>query len=290
MSGTPRRLPEWLKGKFRQTDLRTVKSMMRGHGLATVCEEARCPNKAECFKHPTATFMILGSTCTRSCGFCAVDKGGSILPPDPDEPRRLAEAASEMALRYVVITSVTRDDLPDGGAGHFAACIDAVRRKLPEAGIEVLTPDFKGSDDALRAVLAASPDVFNHNVETVPSLYPTVRPQADYARSIDMLARASRIAPHVRTKSGMMLGLGEQMGEVMEVLGGLRKAGCSFVTIGQYLKPAKGGLEVKEYIHPDAFEELGQRARSMGFDYVACAPLVRSSMNAEEMYRKGSGE
>ena len=290
MSGTPRRLPEWLKGKFRQTDLRAVKSMLRGHGLATVCEEARCPNKSECFKHPTATFMILGSTCTRSCGFCSVDKGGPYSLPDADEPRRLAEAAGEMGLRYVVITSVTRDDLPDGGSGHFAACISEVRGMLPDAGIEVLTPDFKGSEDALGTVLAASPDVFNHNVETVPSLYATVRPQADYARSIDLLARASRIAPHVRTKSGLMLGLGENMDEVVEVLGDLRKAGCSFVTIGQYLKPAKGGLEVKEYIHPDAFEELGQRARGMGFGFVACAPLVRSSMNAEEMYRKGSGE
>lgn len=262
---------------------------MRSHGLSTVCEEARCPNKAECFKHPTATFMILGSTCTRSCGFCAVEKGAPYLPPDTDEPRRLAEAAYEMGLRYVVITSVTRDDLPDGGAAHFATCINALRVTLPDVGIEILTPDFLGSEDALRAVLEAGPDVFNHNVETVPSLYHRVRPQADYWRSIELISRAGQIAPHVKRKSGLMLGLGELMSEALDVLGDLRKAGCSFVTIGQYLRPAKGGLEVKEYIHPDVFEELRNRALEMGFEFVASAPLVRSSMNAEQMYRKGSG-
>ncbi len=271
--------------KYAPSELRHMKSRLRGHRLATVCEEARCPNKAECFSKPTATFMILGSACTRNCGFCSV---GSLVPetPDAEEPGRVAAAAREMGLRYVVITSVTRDDLADGGAAHFARTITAVRDELPNTRVEVLVPDFKGNSDSIATVLAARPDVFNHNVETVPRLYGTVRPQADYRRSLEVLSRASAMAPGMAVKSGLMLGLGESYDEVLEVLRDLRGAGCSMVTIGQYLRPNARNIPVVEYITPETFESLREEALSMGFGFVASAPLVRSSMNAEEMFNQ----
>ncbi len=227
--------------------------------------------------------MILGSHCTRNCGFCSVDSSLP-EPPDREEPERIAMAAKEMGLRYVVITSVTRDDLHDGGARHFAETIYAVRRNLPGAKIEVLTPDFRGRLDDLKTVLNAVPDVYNHNVETVPGLYPVVRPLADYRRSLSLLKHAKEISPDKYTKSGLMLGFGERAEEVIGVLRDLRAAGCDLVTIGQYLRPSRSNLPVVEYLKPDVFASLRLQALSMGFRYVASGPLVRSSMNAEEMY------
>jgi lipoic acid synthetase len=280
------RLPDWLRRRHSLSELHELKGKLRSHSLSTVCEEARCPNKAECFSKPTATFMILGAQCTRNCGFCSVESSPPSAP-DADEPRRVAIAAKEMNLRYVVVTSVTRDDLPDGGAGQFARTIRELRSELPEAGIEVLTPDFGGDREALEQVLSAGPDVFNHNVETVPRLYHTVRPQADYARSIGVLRFAKETRPKVRTKSGLMLGLGETRGEVLGVLRDLREAGCELLTIGQYLRPAKGNLPVVEYVEPSVFDGLREDALAMGFTFVASGPFVRSSMNAEEMYTEG---
>ncbi len=276
------RLPEWIRVKS-PGDLHGTKQLLRRHRRATVCEAARCPNRPRCFAKPTATFMILGSVCTRNCGFCAVGAGVPAAV-DPAEPGQVAEAAAEMGLSYVVVTSVTRDDLDDGGAGQFSATIRAVRRRLPDAKIEVLTPDFLGSGDALRTVLDAGPDIFNHNMETVSRLYPVVRPQAVYTRSLAVLERAKRLSRGVLTKSGLMLGLGETLDEVHELLRDLRTAGCDCVTIGQYLQPSRRNPAVVEYIRPEVFDDLGALARSMGFRSVASGPLVRSSMNAEEIY------
>ena len=276
------RLPDWIRTKS-LAGTHETKHLLRRYGLTTVCEEARCPNRSECFSRPTATFMIMGACCTRNCGFCSVT---SSLPGplNRNEPENVAGAAAEMRLRYVVITSVTRDDLPDGGAGHFADTIRAVRRRLPSTKVEVLTPDFMGDVEALKTVLEAGPDVFNHNVETVQRLYPQVRPQADYRRSLDVLRRAKGIAPDIYVKSGFMLGLGERSEEVIGLLEELRQSGCDFITIGQYLRPSRNNLPVVEYIRPEVFEELRLKALDMGFRYVASAPLVRSSMNASEMY------
>jgi len=278
------RLPEWIKTK-KLEGLHYTKQILRRYGLYTVCEEARCPNMGECFSVPTATFMILGSRCTRNCGFCSVESSRP-GPVDTEEPERIVMAAKEMGLRYIVITSVTRDDLSDGGAGHFANTVYAVRRYLPDTKVEVLTPDFKGEMSALKIVLDSMPDVYNHNVETIPRLYPVVRPQADYRRSLNILQYAKKITPEINTKSGLMLGLGETLDEVINVLRDLRNTGCDIVTIGQYLRPSKLKLPVVEYIRPEIFERLRLKAVDMGFKYVASAPLVRSSMNAEEMYNK----
>jgi len=256
---------------------------LRRYGLATVCEEARCPNVSECFLKPTAAFMIMGSRCTRNCGFCSV-KSSVPEPLDHDETVRVGIAARELGLSYVVITSVTRDDLPDGGAGHFARTVGAVRRYAHGARVEVLTPDFNGAESSIDTVLRARPDVFNHNVETVPRLYSSVRPLADYQRSLSLLAYIKKAAPGIQTKSGLMLGLGEELREVMGVLRDLRDTGCDIVTIGQYLRPLKSNIPVVEYLEPAIFERLRLTALSMGFTHVASAPLVRSSMNAEEMY------
>lgn len=281
------RLPEWIKQETRQRC--TVRpgvsagSVARNRRLHTVCEEARCPNQHYCFVKPTAAFLILGDACTRNCGFCSVEHRQP-LPPDMLEPERVAEAAADMKLQYVVITSVTRDDLPDGGAGHFAATIAAVRRHLPAARIEVLIPDFQGDASALQSVLGARPNVLNHNVETVPRLYSLVRPQARYERSVELLRMAKELSPEVMTKSGLMVGLGEQIGEVVAVLGDLRAVDCDAVTIGQYLRPTKKHLPVVEYIHPDVFAEYQHDAIGFGFRSVLSGPLVRSSMNAEEIY------
>lgn len=277
------RLPYWLKSKSRRGELHNTKKILRKYGVHTVCEEARCPNSGKCFSKPTATFMILGSKCTRNCGFCSVESS----TPEPinyNEPEMIAKAAKEMKLKYVVITSVTRDDLSDGGADQFASTISAIRRCLPQAKVEVLTPDFKGNIDNIKTVLNASPDVYNHNLETVSRLYPYVRPNADYRRSLRMLEFVKQSKTGIYTKSGLMLGLGEKMNEVMDVLKDLRNTGCDIVTIGQYLRPSKLNLPVVEYVHPEIFESLRIAALSMGFKYAASGPFVRSSMNAEEMY------
>jgi lipoic acid synthetase len=278
------RLPEWIRTKGFE-GIHDTKRMLRSYKVSTVCEEARCPNIGECYSKPTATFMLLGSKCTRNCGFCSVESSWP-EPIDPQEPERVALAAKEMRLKYVVITSVTRDDLPDGGAGHFARAVYAVRKHLQGVKIEVLTPDFHGNMDALMTVLSSGPDVFGHNVETVPRLYPVVRPRADYIRSLQILKHAEKIAPDIHTKSGLMLGLGETLDEVTDVLEDLRDAGCDLVTLGQYLRPSRKNLPVIEYIRPEIFESLKNRALDMGFKYVASSPLVRSSMNAEEMFTK----
>lgn len=280
------RLPDWIKTQNR-LDQHTIKNLLRRHGISTVCEEARCPNRSECFSKPTATFMILGSNCTRNCGFCSVNSS-SPEPPDENEPENVARAAAEMKLKHIVITSVTRDDLSDGGAEQFARTIKAVRKKLPYAKVEVLTPDFKGDVDALKIVLDAEPDVYNHNVETIERLYQSVRPQADFRRSLYMLRKAKEIAPDIHTKSGFMLGLGEAYEEVIRLLYDLHETGCDLVTIGQYLRPAKNNIPVVEYVKPEVFDDLKKRANEMGFKYVASGPLVRSSMNAGEMYEKAN--
>ncbi len=276
------RLPEWIRVK-NFWGLHSTKKILRSYGLSTVCEEARCPNMGECFSRPTATFMILGSKCTRNCAFCSVDSA----PPEPldrEEPEKIAMAAKEMGLRYVVITSVTRDDLYDGGAGHFATTVSTVRKYVPGVRIEVLTPDFKGRLDSLNTVIGSRPDVFNHNIETVSRLYTVVRPHAEYRRSLSILEYARQTAPEIYTKSGLMLGLGESPAEVVTALRDLRNVGCDFITIGQYLRPSRSNLPVVEYVKPGVFERLRLTALSMGFKYVASAPLVRSSMNAEKMY------
>jgi lipoic acid synthetase len=290
------RLPYWIKS---ETDLRKMpsgclpgngihatKRLLRKHGLSSVCEEARCPNQDYCFAKPTATFMILGSVCTRNCAFCAVTSG---TPVDVDATvsEQIVDAVREMSLRYVVITSVTRDDLHDGGASHFADVIRALKIGLPKVGVEVLTPDFKGDREALKIVIDAGPDLFNHNMETVRRLYQTIRPQADYERSLEVLRAAKEINPGIRTKSGFMLGLGETSGEVEGLLGDLISVGCDALTIGQYLRPSKKNHPVVEYIIPRAFDELKDKAVQLGFTSVASGPLVRSSMNAEETYRGG---
>ncbi|OGW54333.1 MAG: lipoyl synthase [Nitrospirae bacterium RBG_13_43_8] len=276
------RLPEWIKVKGFH-GVHETKRILRNHEVTTVCEEARCPNIGNCYSKPTVTFMLLGSKCTRNCGFCSVESARP-GPPDPQEPERVARASKEMGLKYVIITSVTRDDLPDGGAGHFASTVKAVRNILSGVKIEVLTPDFTGDLGALMTVLGSKPDVFGHNVETVPRLYPVARPQADYLRSLHILKYAKEIVPDMHTKSGLMLGLGETPEEVTDVLNDLRKAGCDSVTMGQYLRPSKKNLPVVEYIRPEIFETLRKRALHMGFKYVASSPLVRSSLNVDKMY------
>lgn len=281
------RLPDWIKTEKIAINHELILRLKRLK-IHTVCEGAKCPNRPLCFSKPTATFLILGPQCTRNCGFCSVRPADGPLSVDLDEPRRIALAAKEMGLRHVVITSVTRDDLPDGGAGQFVRVINELKRLLPGVSVEVLTPDFKGDIDALRAVIEVGPDVFNHNVETVPSLYKRVRPGASFERSVKLLKKAKEFRPSILTKSGLMLGLGETMEEVRGVLEELRLSGCDMVTIGQYLRPAKANLPVVEYILPQVFRSLEDKAREMGFKYVASGPLVRSSMNAEELYIKST--
>ncbi|MDX1932559.1 MAG: lipoyl synthase [Capsulimonadales bacterium] len=287
-----RRIPEWLTVKVpRARDIGNVENLMRGERLVTVCEEARCPNLGECWTKGTATFMVMGDTCTRSCRFCAV-KTGRGLPLDADEPRRVAHAAAQLNLKHVVVTSVNRDELLDGGAAHFAEVIRHLREQLPESTVEVLTPDFRGRRFAIEIVCRARPDVFNHNTETVPRLYRTVRPQAKYARSIDFLRTVKEIDPTIYTKSGIMLGLGETEEEVVQVLSDWKDAGVDAVTLGQYLKPGKGYLDVVEYLHPSRFERYRAIAEEMGFLYVASGPFVRSSYNAidfSDKFLRGAG-
>ncbi len=276
------RIPNWIKTKGLSYQHNT-KHILKNYKVNTVCENARCPNIGECYSRSTATFMILGTKCTRNCGFCSVE---SSHPEhlDSEEPYRVALAAKEMGLKYVVITSVTRDDLPDGGAEHFAHTVYAVKQTINKVKVEVLTPDFKGNRDSIAMVMDSEPDVFGHNVETIPRLYNLVRPGADYVRSINILRYVKEISPHTNIKSGLMLGLGETLREVIDVLKELYEAGCDFVTIGQYLRPSKKNIPVVEYLHPEVFEKIRLIAIEMGFKYVASSPLVRSSLNAEEMF------
>lgn len=278
-------MPPWLHKRIPASgSLEATRKLLQELKLNTVCESALCPNLGECFARRTATFMILGRVCTRNCRFCAVE-GGQPELVDPEEPRRVAEAAARLGLKHVVVTSVTRDDLPDGGAGQFAATIQALREKLPYAIIEVLTPDFQGERKAIASVVEAQPHIFNHNVETVPRLYPLVRPEADYRRSLEVLRTVKELAPGIYTKSGLMVGLGETREEVEQVMADLREVNCDILTIGQYLRPSPQHLEVKEFIPPEVFDYYAEAGRKMGFLYVASAPFVRSSYNAAEFSR-----
>lgn len=279
-----RRLPSWLKRPLPSGNENFfTHNLVRELGLETVCESARCPNRPECWSRRTATFMILGNVCTRPCGFCSVPRG----EPEPlqdDEPDRLAEAAHRLGLKHVVITSVTRDDLADGGAEHFYRCVLAVRQRTG-AVVEVLTPDFLGNVRAIDRVLEAAPEVYNHNMETVPRFYRKVRGRAEYQRSLDLLAHVKQQAPHITTKSGLMLGLGETTEELLATLGDLRAARCDMLTLGQYLTPTLKHIPVARYLPPHEFDELAVLARSLGFLRVASGPFVRSSYHADEMVR-----
>lgn len=278
--------PPWLKRRLVfNSSTQEVNDLLRDLTLHTVCQEAHCPNQLECFGNHTATFMILGDHCTRNCTFCAVAHGFQD-PPDPDEPKRVAEAVSRLGLKYVVLTSVTRDDLPDGGAAHFAATVRAIREVGDEVLVEVLVPDFQGSTEALAKVLVAEPSVLNHNVETVPRLYPAVRPQADYERSLQLLAEVKRLNPDIVSKSGFMVGLGEEPEEVRSLMRDLRQVKCDLVTIGQYLRPSKDHHPVVEYVHPAIFQAYELEAHTLGFLGVASGPYVRSSYEAEKLYRR----
>ena len=274
------RRPDWLKVKFTLgPNYRRVKGLLRGMTLHTVCEEAQCPNIGECFESRTATFLILGRVCTRNCRFCAVQTGRP-TELDEEEPLRVAEAARELGLRHVVVTSVTRDDLADGGASVFAATIRRLREACPACSVEVLIPDFGGSREALATVMAARPEILNHNVETVPRLYRRVRPQADYARSLEVLRRAKEIEPDVLTKSGVMVGLGETRDELVATMRDLHGVGCDILTIGQYLSPSPRHLPVERYYRPEEFRELKEEAERLGLRHVESSPLVRSSYHA----------
>lgn len=275
------RLPKWLKRPLPTTEMSFTSSVIEDLRLETVCESAKCPNRTECWSQRTATFMILGNVCTRPCGFCSVPRGKTEMV-EADEPERVAEAAQRLGLRHVVITCVTRDDLPDGGAEHFHRCVQAVRRRTG-AAVEVLTSDFLGNRTAISRVIAARPDVFNHNTETVPRLYPQVRRNADYQRTLDLLAQVKEEAPEIPTKSGLMLGLGETLEEVLDVAADLRRVGVEMLTIGQYLQPTPRQLPVVRYVPPEEFEEIGALCRRLGFGMVASGPFVRSSYHAGEM-------
>ncbi len=280
------RLPEWLRKPWRDPEAdHAVKRLMRDRDLHTVCESARCPNRNECFSRGTATFMIGGNTCTRHCAFCSVPAGRpeayEAIAGEPDE---VADAAAELGLQYVVVTAVARDDLADGGAEHFARTIRAIRDRLPDARVEVLTPDFGGSEESLRVVVDARPDVFNHNVETIRRLSPRIRSRSDHDRSLGVLQNAARLAPEMLVKSGLMVGLGESEAEVHELLGELREHGVRAVTIGQYLQPTRRNLPVAEYVHPDRFEAYRAYGESLGFDAVFAGPFVRSSYMAESVF------
>lgn len=274
--------PSWLNKKIRLNDCVRMKQLLAGLCLHTVCQEALCPNIGECFGAGTATFLILGAVCTRSCAFCGVSKGRGVESPDPQEPGRVAEAVDRLALKHVVITSVTRDDLADGGAGVFAETIGCIRRIRPSATIEVLIPDFQGDEQALSEVIGAQPEIIAHNMETVPRLYPAVRPGADYERSVRLLNVISQRAARSRSKSGLMLGLGESRGEVIQLMRDLRAAGVELLTIGQYLAPGSAHFPVVEYIRPDQFDEYRVLAEEIGFTQVMSAPYVRSSYRAQQ--------
>ena len=279
--------PVWLRRKLPDAEaLAKMRGLLRRHGLHTVCEGALCPNQGECFGRGTATFLILGNTCTRSCTFCAIPTEERPPAPDPGEPERIARASAELGLRHVVVTSVTRDDLQDGGAAHFAETVRALRRITPEITVEILIPDFQGSAEALRTVLESAPHILNHNLETVPRLYPEVRPQADYGRSLLLLKRAKEAKPGEVTKSGLMLGLGEEREEILRVMADLRGVSCDLLTLGQYLQPSGKHHPVVRFVPPEEFEDYRQAGEKMGFQAVFAAPLVRSSFHAAEIFQK----
>jgi len=286
-SRTAQRRPPWIRVRARggSPGFAATRDIVKSLGLHTVCEEAACPNIGECWSRRHATVMILGSVCTRKCGFCAVQTGRP-APVDPAEPEQLARAVRELGLAHVVVTSVDRDDLPDGGAGHFAACIAAVRAASPGTTIEVLTPDFLRKPGAVEDVVAAGPDVYNHNLETVPRLYPRARRGADYAASLALLARVKQLAPRMFTKSGIMLGLGERDDEIERVMDDMRAAAVDFITIGQYLRPTQQHLPMARYAAPDEFERWADLARAKGFLMVAASPLTRSSYHADEDFAR----
>ena len=279
------RKPPWLRIAKGRGQCGKVSRILEEHRLNSVCSAAGCPNQGECFKNGTATFLLLGKNCTRNCTFCQVTQAEPERPEE-NEPQHVADAVQQMKLSHVVITSVTRDDLEDGGASHFAKTILQIRKQAPEVTIEVLIPDFKGNDAALQTVMAAEPDILNHNVETVPPLYGKVRPQAVFERSIALLKRAKEINPAVSTKSGFMVGLGETKEQVFKLLEVLHQAGCDMITIGQYLQPSLQHYQVQEYVHPDIFAEYQEQACRLGIPCVASGPLVRSSYHAKEAYLK----
>ena len=282
-TGGPRlRKPTWIRSRIPQgEEVTRIRRILRQRKLSSVCEEAACPNLGECFSHGTATFMIMGDICTRRCPFCDVAHGKP-LPLDPKEPQSLAEAIEAMALKFVVITSVDRDDLPDGGASHFTACIGAIRHATPTTRIEILVPDFRGREKAaLKALTTHLPDIFNHNLETVPRLYPATRPGADYKGSLQLLEHFKARHPEIPTKSGLMLGLGEEREEIESVMADLRRHGCNMLTLGQYLQPSSDHLPVARYVTPQEFESLRQLAEKMGFSSIASGPMVRSSYHAD---------
>lgn len=282
---TPRK-PDWLKVRFPSgPGYARIERYHRDEGLHSVCRSAACPNQGECWSRGTATFMVLGDRCTRGCAFCNVMREVP-LPPDPAEPEKIARAVAELGLRHAVVTTVTRDDLPDGGARHFAEVIAAVRRRAPGCRIEVLISDLAGDEAPLRTILDASPDVLGHNLETVPRLYPAVRRGADYGRSLGLLERARAFAPEIPTKSGLMLGMGEEREELLDVLRDLRAVGCALLTLGQYLAPTRAHHSVARFVPPAEFEELRREALALGFDHVEAGPLVRSSYHAEEQFRE----
>ncbi|NOQ17949.1 MAG: lipoyl synthase [Dehalococcoidales bacterium] len=286
---TKGRLPPWFKQKPADPQAMVpMEKLLDGLSLHTICESALCPNAAECFSRKTATFLILGDVCTRHCSFCAVKKGQP-LPVDKREPQHLLEAVEKLDLGYIVITSVTRDDLFDGGASHFVKVINMLHQNRGDAIVEVLVPDFGGSVEALEAVVGAHPEVVNHNLETVPRLYSAVRPEADYSRSLKLLSMAKKLNPDIVTKSGLMLGLGEINEEVVKVMEDLRRVNCDLLTIGQYLQPSSEHHPVVRFISPEEFSQYGDIGRDMGFVEVAIAPLVRSSFKAAELYAKVKG-
>ena len=288
LSGRKPNKPRWLVRRMpRPGKTDEMSGLLSDLSLHTVCEEAHCPNQGECFGRGIATFLLLGPNCTRNCTFCAVEKGG-VLPPEITEPERIAEAISRMELTFCVLTMVTRDDLSDGGAGHIVDTIAAIRRKCPEIGIESLISDLQGNPEALTNILNARPEVLNHNIETVPRLYPSVRPMADYRRSLQLLGKANAFDPRPATKSGLMLGLGETKDEILNTMGDLRDVGCDSITLGQYLAPSMQHHPVIRYVPPEEFDDLRRRALSLGFTGVASGPYIRSSFNAEQLYRESS--
>ena len=286
----PERKPPWLKVRFPTGErYGEIRELLRESALHSVCEEARCPNIGECFNSGTATFMILGDVCTRACGFCAVTSGRPDAI-DPLEPLRLARTVQTLGLDYAVITSVQRDDVPDGGASIFAGCIRAIRHLTPACAVEVLIPDLDGNAEALRTVVEARPVVLNHNIESVPRLYSRVRPKGRYDRSLELLRRVKEIDPAMTTKSGFMVGLGETVAELEQVMADLREQGCDLLTIGQYLRPSSKHLPMERYYHPDEFARLAERGRALGFSNVQSGPLVRSSYHAGEQSRAVAGD